>query len=135
MADEKKDLYLLDAYALIFRAYYAFIRNPRINSKGFNTSAVFGFTNSLLEILTKEDPSHIAVVFDPSGPNFRHEEYPEYKANRDATPEDIKLSVPYIKRLIEAMNIPVIVKDGFEADDVIGTYRPRLRSKALQPTW
>jgi len=121
MADEKKDLYLLDAYALIFRAYYAFIRNPRINSKGFNTSAVFGFTNSLLEILTKEDPSHIAVVFDPSGPNFRHEEYPEYKANRDATPEDIKLSVPYIKQLIEAMNIPVIVKDGFEADDVIGT--------------
>ncbi|MCT4589284.1 MAG: DNA polymerase I [Carboxylicivirga sp.] len=121
MAEEKKDLYLLDAYALIFRAYYAFIRNPRINSKGFNTSAVFGFTNSLLEILTKENPSHIAVVFDPSGPTFRHEEYPEYKANRDATPEDIKLSVPYIKQFIEAMNIPVIVKDGFEADDVIGT--------------
>ena len=121
MADEKKDLYLLDAYALIFRAYYAFIRNPRINSKGFNTSAIFGFTNSLLEILTKEKPSHIAVVFDPSGPNFRHEEYPEYKANRDATPEDIKLAVPYIKQLIEAMKIQVIVKDGFEADDVIGT--------------
>jgi len=121
MADEKKDLYLLDAYALIFRAYYAFIRNPRINSKGFNTSAIFGFTNSLLEILTKEDPSHIAVVFDPSGPTFRHNEFPEYKANRDATPEDIKLSVPYIKQFIEAMNIPVIVKDGFEADDVIGT--------------
>ncbi len=121
MADEKKDLYLLDAYALIFRAYYAFIRNPRINSKGFNTSAVFGFTNSLLEILTKEKPSYIAVIFDPSGPNFRHEEYPEYKANRDATPEDIKLSVPYIKKLIKAFNIPVIVKDGFEADDVIGT--------------
>ncbi|TRX71674.1 DNA polymerase I [Carboxylicivirga sp. M1479] len=121
MADEKKDLYLLDAYALIFRAYYAFIRNPRINSKGFNTSAVFGFTNSLLEILTKENPTHIAVVFDPPGPNFRHEEYPEYKANRDATPEDIKLSVPYIQDLIKAMNIPVIVKEGFEADDVIGT--------------
>ncbi|WP_430814373.1 DNA polymerase I [Carboxylicivirga sp. RSCT41] len=121
MAEEKKDLYLLDAYALIFRAYYAFIRNPRINSKGFNTSAIFGFTNSLLEILTKENPSHIAVVFDPPGPNFRHEEFPEYKANRDATPEDIKASVPYIKQFIEAMNIPVIVKDGFEADDVIGT--------------
>ncbi|MBK3516586.1 DNA polymerase I [Carboxylicivirga marina] len=121
MADEKKDLYLLDAYALIFRAYYAFIRNPRINSKGFNTSAVFGFTNSLLEILTKENPTHIAVVFDPSGPTFRHDEFPDYKANRDATPEDIKLSVPYIKQVIEAMNIPVIVKDGFEADDVIGT--------------
>ncbi len=121
MAEEKKDLYLLDAYALIFRAYYAFIRNPRINSKGFNTSAIFGFTNSLLEILTKENPSHIAVVFDPSGPTFRHEEFPDYKANRDATPEDIKLSVPYIKQFIEGMNIPVIVEDGFEADDVIGT--------------
>ncbi len=121
MLEEKKDLYLLDAYALIFRAYYAFIRSPRINSKGQNTSAIFGFTNSLIEILTKEDPSHIAVVFDPAGPNFRHEEFPEYKANRDATPEDIKLSVPYIKQFIEAMNIPVIVKDGFEADDVIGT--------------
>ncbi|MCU4174151.1 DNA polymerase I [Carboxylicivirga sp. N1Y90] len=121
MSEEKKKLYLLDAYALIYRAYYAFIKNPRINSKGFNTSAVFGFTNSLLEILTKEDPTHIAVVFDPSGPTFRHEEYPEYKANREATPEDIKLSVPYIKSVIEALNIPVIVKDGFEADDVIGT--------------
>ncbi|WP_430811404.1 MULTISPECIES: DNA polymerase I [unclassified Carboxylicivirga] len=128
MADEKKDLYLLDAYALIFRAYYAFIRNPRINSKGFNTSAVFGFTNSLLEILTKENPSHIAVVFDPSGPNFRHQEFPEYKANREATPEDIKLSVPYIKQLIEALNIPVIVKDGFEADDVIGTLSAKASS-------
>ncbi len=119
--EARKDLYLLDAYALIFRAYYAFIRNPRINSKGMNTSAVFGFTNSLLEILTKENPSHIAVVFDPSGPTFRHEQYPEYKANRESTPEDIKSAVPYIKRLIEAMNIPVIVKEGFEADDVIGT--------------
>jgi len=119
--EASKDLYLLDAYALIFRAYYAFIRNPRINSKGVNTSAAFGFTNSLLEILTKETPSHIAVVFDPSGPTFRHEQYSEYKANREATPEDIKSAVPYIKRLIEAMNIPVIVKDGFEADDVIGT--------------
>ena len=129
---EKKDLYLLDAYALIFRAYYAFIRNPRVNSKGFNTSAVFGFTNSLLEILTKEDPSHIAVVFDPSGPTFRHEEYPEYKANRDATPEDIKKSVPYIKQLIEALNIPVIVKDGFEADDVIGTLSAKASEKGYQ---
>lgn len=119
--EARKDLYLLDAYALIFRAYYAFIRNPRINSKGVNTSAAFGFTNSLLEILTKENPSHIAVVFDPSGPTFRHEQYSEYKANRESTPEDIKSAVPYIKRLIEAMNIPVIVKDGFEADDVIGT--------------
>lgn len=129
---EKKDLYLLDAYALIFRAYYAFIRNPRINSKGLNTSAIFGFTNSLLEILTKEDPSHIAVVFDPSGPTFRHKEYPEYKANREATPEDIKKSVPYIKQLIEAMNIPVIVKDGFEADDVIGTLSAKASEKGYK---
>nr|WP_321406663.1 DNA polymerase I [uncultured Carboxylicivirga sp.] len=129
---EKKDLYLLDAYALIFRAYYAFIRNPRINSKGFNTSAIFGFTNSLLEILTKENPSHIAVVFDPSGPTFRHEEYPEYKANRDATPEDIRKSVPYIKQLIEALNIPVIVKDGFEADDVIGTLSAKASEKGYK---
>ncbi len=129
---EKKDLYLLDAYALIFRAYYAFIRNPRINSKGFNTSAIFGFTNSLLEILTKENPSHIAVVFDPSGPTFRHEEYPEYKANRDATPEDIKKSVPYIKQVIEAMNIPVIVKDGYEADDVIGTLSAKASEKGYK---
>ncbi|MBI9061057.1 MAG: DNA polymerase I [Marinilabiliaceae bacterium] len=119
--EARKDLYLLDAYALIYRAYYAFIRAPRINSKGINTSAAFGFTNSLLEILTKENPSHIAVVFDPSGPTFRHEQYSEYKANRESTPEDIKSAVPYIKRLVEAMNIPVIVKDGFEADDVIGT--------------
>ncbi|MBN2519891.1 MAG: DNA polymerase I [Bacteroidales bacterium] len=119
--DSEKRLFLLDAYALIYRAYYAFIRNPRINSKGFNTSAIFGFTNSLLEILSKDNPTHIAVVFDPSGPTFRHEQYPDYKAHRDETPEDIRKSIPYIKQLIEAMNIPVIVKDGFEADDVIGT--------------
>ncbi len=131
ISGEKKNLFLLDAYALIFRAYYAFIRNPRINSKGFNTSAVFGFANSLLEILTKEDPSHIAVVFDPSGPTFRHEEYPDYKANRDATPEDIKKSVPFIKQLIEALNIPVIVKDGFEADDVIGTLSAKASEKGF----
>lgn len=122
MASEtEKKLYLLDAYALIYRAYYAFIRNPRFNSKGDNTSAIFGFTNSLLEILSKEKPTHIAVVFDPSGPTFRHIEYPEYKAHRDETPEDIRKSVPIIKELVEAMNIPVIVEDGFEADDVIGT--------------
>ncbi len=119
MADKK--LFLLDAYALIFRAYYAFIRNPRINTKGQNTSAIFGFVNTLEDLLRKEDPTHIAVVFDPSGPTFRHEMYKEYKANRDATPEDIKLSVPYIKQIIEAFNIPVLEKAGFEADDVIGT--------------
>ena len=117
----KNKLFLLDAYALIYRAYYAFIRNPRINSKGQNTSAIFGFINTLEEILRKEDPSHIAVVFDPPGPTFRHVEYKEYKAQREATPEDIKMSVPIIKDVIRAYNIPIIEVKGFEADDVIGT--------------
>lgn len=117
----KNKIFLLDAYALIFRSYYAFIKNPRINSKGLNTSAIFGFVNTLEEVLNKEKPSHIAVVFDPSGPNFRHEIFPEYKANREATPEDIKLSVPYIKQILEAYKIPVIQVSGYEADDVIGT--------------
>src|SRR5690554_3850947 len=117
----KNKIFLLDAYALIFRSYYAFIKNPRINSKGLNTSVIFGFVNTLEEVLNKEKPSHIAVVFDPSGPNFRHEIFPEYKANREATPEDIKLSVPYIKQILEAYKIPVIQVSGYEADDVIGT--------------
>ena len=116
-----KRLFLLDAYALIFRSYYAFIRNPRVTSKGMNTSAVFGFLLTLEDLLTKQKPSHVAVVFDPPGPTFRNEIYPAYKANRDATPEDIKLSVPYIKRLLEAYRIPIIEVPGFEADDVIGT--------------
>jgi DNA polymerase-1 len=122
MADTTKRLFLLDAYALIFRAYYAFIKNPRVNSKGLNTSAIYGFTNSLLEILTKEKPSHIAVVFDPAGPNFRHEMYPDYKAHRDETPEDIRKAVPIIKQMLEALNIPVLQVSNYEADDVIGTY-------------
>ncbi|MEA1873100.1 MAG: DNA polymerase I [Bacteroidota bacterium] len=114
-------LFLLDAYALIFRSYYAFIRNPRINSKGLNTSAIFGFVNSLEEVLKKEEPSHIAVVFDPPGPTFRNEMYSEYKANRDATPEDIRKAVPYIKDILKAYNIPVVEEEGYEADDVVGT--------------
>lgn len=114
-------LFLLDAYALIFRAYYALIRNPRYTSTGLNTSAIFGFVNTLQDVLKKERPTHIAVCFDPPGGTFRHEAYKEYKANRDATPEDIKLAVPYIKRIIEAYNIPVIEVPGYEADDVIGT--------------
>lgn len=117
----KQRLFLLDAYALIYRAYYAFIRNPRVNSKGQNTSAIFGFVNTLEEVLRKEQPSHIAVVFDPPGPTFRHEEFDEYKAQREATPEDIKLAVPIIKDIINAYNISVIEAPGFEADDVIGT--------------
>jgi DNA polymerase-1 len=116
-----KKLFLIDAYALIYRSYYGFIRNPRINSKGLNTSAIFGFVNSLQEVLRKEKPSHIAVAFDPAGPTFRHEMFKAYKANRDATPEDIKLSVPYIKKILNAYQIPIIEEYGYEADDVIGT--------------
>lgn len=122
MSDNKeKKLFLLDAYALIFRSYYAFIKNPRVTSKGLNTSAIFGFLLTLEEVLQKQKPSYIAVVFDSPGPTFRHEMFREYKANRDETPEDIKKAVPYIKRLIEAYNIPVIDYPGFEADDIIGT--------------
>jgi DNA polymerase I len=121
MTDTSKKLFLLDAYALIFRAYYAFIKNPRVTTKGLNTSAIFGFLLALEEVLRKQKPTHIAVVFDTPTPTFRHEMYKEYKANRDETPEDIKKAVPYIKKLIEAYKIPVIDAPGFEADDVIGT--------------
>ncbi|MCK4880619.1 MAG: DNA polymerase I, partial [Bacteroidales bacterium] len=127
----EKKLFLLDAYALIFRAYYAFISNPMINSKGVPTSTVFGFTLALEEILRKEEPTHIAVVFDPPGPTFRHKMFPAYKANRDATPEDIKTAVPYIKKLVEGFNIPVIEEPGFEADDVIGTIAKRAEKEGF----
>lgn len=120
-------LFLIDAYALIYRSYYALIRNPRINSKGFNTSAILGFCNTLNEIITKENPSHIGVAFD-HGKTFRHDAYPEYKAQREETPEDIRKSVPVIKGLLKAMNIPILQVNGFEADDIIGT----LASKAGQ---
>ncbi|MEN8226950.1 MAG: DNA polymerase I [Bacteroidota bacterium] len=119
--NQEKKLFLLDAYALIFRAYYAFISNPMTNSTGIPTSTIFGFTLALEEILRKEEPTHIAVVFDPPGPTFRNEMYSEYKANREATPEDIKRSVPYIKKLIEGFNIQIVEEPGYEADDVIGT--------------
>ena len=116
-----KKLFLLDAYALIFRSYYAFIKNPMFNSEGFNTSCIFGFVNTLEEVIIKEKPTHLAVAFDPAGPNFRHVMYPDYKANRDETPEDIKRSVPIIKEILKAYGIPILQMDGFEADDVIGT--------------
>ncbi len=116
-----KKLFLLDAYALIYRAYYALIRAPRITSKGFNTSAIFGFCNTLHEILQKENPTHIAVCFDPKGGTFRHDLYTEYKAKREAQPEDITLSIPIIKEIVDAYRIPVFEVPGFEADDVIGT--------------
>ncbi len=119
---DTKRLFLLDAYALIYRAYYALMRAPRVTSKGLNTSAIFGFCNTLDEILRKEQPSHIAVCFDPPGGHtFRHELYPDYKANRDKQPEDITLSVPYIKEILAAYRIPVVEVEGYEADDVIGT--------------
>src|ERR1035437_2564691 len=127
MAKEKK-LFLLDAYALIFRSYYAFIRNPMFNNEGLNTSCIFGFINTLEELLSKEKPTHIAVAFDPPGPNFRHEMFPQYKANRDATPEDIIRSIPYIKDILKAYGIPILQIDGYEADDVIGTMA--LKAKA-----
>lgn len=114
-------LFLIDAYALIYRSYYAFIKNPRINSKGLNTSAVMGFVNTLNEVMTKERPTHIGVAFDPAGPTFRHEAYPEYKAQREACPEDIKKSVPIIKDILRAFRIPILEVAGYEADDVIGT--------------
>jgi len=129
--NQTKKLFLLDAYALIFRAYYAFIKNPRVTSKGLNTSAVFGFLLALEEVLQKQKPTHIAVVFDTPTPTFRHEMFKEYKANRDATPEDIKKAVPYIKKLIEAYKIPVIDYPGFEADDVIGTLARKASEKGF----
>jgi len=119
--ENPKKLFLLDAYALIYRAYYAFIKNPRMNSKGQNTSAIFGFVNTLEDLIKRENPTHIAVGFDPSGPTFRHEAYEKYKAQREETPEVIRKSIPYIKNIIKAYNIPILEVAGFEADDVIGT--------------
>lgn len=117
----QQKLFLLDAFALIYRSYFAFIRNPRFNSKGLNTSAMLGVTNTIVQLFEKENPDYIGVVFDVSAPTFRHEMYKEYKANREEMPEDLRKSIPYIRRIIEAFNIPIIEKEGFEADDVIGT--------------
>ena len=125
-------LFLLDAYALIYRSYYAFIKNPRINSKGLNTSAIVGFVNTLQEVLTKEQPTHIGVAFDPHGPTFRSEAYPAYKAQREATPEDIRKAVPIIKDLLKAWNIPILQVDGFEADDVIGTLATKAGQQGIE---
>ncbi|WMN11685.1 DNA polymerase I [Marivirga salinae] len=119
--ESDKKLFLLDAMALIYRAHFAFSKTPRINSKGMNTGAALGFTNSLLEILKKEKPTHIGVAFDTSTPTFRHVEFPAYKAQRDEQPEDIRVAIPYVKKIVEAFNIPVLIMDGYEADDIIGT--------------
>ena len=132
MAEEQeKKLFLLDAYALIFRAYYAFIKNPMLNSGGLNTSAIFGFTSALEELLTKEKPTHLAIVFDPPGGSFRRELFPAYKANRLETPEDIKKSVPFIKKIAAAYHIPVLEVEKFEADDVIGTLARQAEKKGF----
>ena len=122
---------MLDAYALIYRAYYAFIKNPRINSKGFNTSAILGFINTLEDVLKKENPTHIGIAFDPKGPTFRHEAYKEYKAQREETPEVIRESVPVIKEFIKAYNIPIFEVSGFEADDVIGTLAKQAEKRGI----
>lgn len=131
MATQKR-LFLLDAYALIFRGYYAFIKNPRINSKGMDTSAILGFTNSLLDVIKREKPDHLAVCFDKGGSVARNEAFPEYKANRDETPEAIKIAVPYIEKILQAMHIPVVVKEGFEADDIIGTLAKQAEKQNYQ---
>ena len=117
----KKKLFLIDAFAIIYRSYFAFGNNQRYNSAGLNTSAMLGFTNTLVEVLRKENPTHIGVVFDSPGKTFREDIFPEYKAHRDEMPEDIRNSIPYIKKIIEAMDIPLIAMEGFEADDIIGT--------------
>ena len=125
-------LFLLDAYALIYRAYYAFIKNPRINSKGVNTSAIMGFCNTLHEVLTKEKPTYIGVAFDPHGPTFRSEAFPAYKAQREKTPEDIIIAVPIIKQILQAMRIPILQADGFEADDIIGTLATQAKNQPVE---
>ena len=131
MKSEKK-LFLLDAFALIYRAYFAFAKNPRINSKGLDTSAIFGFTNSLVEVINKQKPTHLAVVFDTPKPTQRHVDYPEYKAQREAMPEGISNALPYIDQLLEAFNIPKLYKDGYEADDVIGTIAKKAEKAGYQ---
>ena len=129
---QQKRLFLLDAYALIFRGYYAFIKNPRINSKGMDTSAIMGFTNSLLDVIKRERPDHLAVCFDKGGSATRTEMFTDYKANRDETPEAIRIAVPYIQQILEAMHIPVVVKEGYEADDIIGTLAKQAEKEDYQ---
>jgi len=131
MGEEKK-LFLLDAFALIYRGYFAFAKNPRINSKGLDTSAIYGFTNSLVEVIKKQKPTHIAVVFDTPKPTQRHVDFPDYKAQREAMPEGISNALPYIDKLLESLNIPKLYKDGYEADDVIGTLAKKAEKKGYQ---
>jgi DNA polymerase-1 len=132
MSTPQKKLFLLDAFALIFRGYYAFIKNPRINSQGLDTSAIMGFMNSLLDVIKREKPNHLAVCFDKGGSDIRNEMFPEYKANRLATPDAIKIAVPYIQEILKAMHIPVIEEAGFEADDLIGTLSKQAEKEGYQ---
>lgn len=132
MSKPEKKLFLLDAFALIFRAHFAFSKNPRINSKGLNTGVMFGFTNAMLEIINKQKPTHMAVAFDVSGPTFRHEQFPAYKAHRDETPEDIKIGAPIVKDIVRAFNIPVLELQGFEADDIIGTFAKKASKEGFE---
>lgn len=132
MSENPKKLFLLDAFALIYRAYFAFISNPRVTSKGMDTSAIFGFVTTMLDVLEKQKPTHIAVVYDTPKPTVRHEAFAEYKANRDETPEGIKIAVPYIARILEAFNIPFIGVEGYEADDVIGTMAKMAEKEGFQ---
>ncbi|MBK6266785.1 DNA polymerase I [Marivirga sp. S37H4] len=132
MSKPEKKLFLLDAMALIYRAHFAFSKSPRINSKGLNTGAALGFTNSLMEILKKEKPTHIGVAFDTSAPTFRHIEFPAYKAQREEQPEDIRVAIPYVKKIVEAFDIPVLIMDGYEADDIIGTIAQKAADQGFE---
>src|ERR1043165_663056 len=120
MASQDKKLFLLDGMALVYRAHFAFIRAPILTSKGFNTSAIYGFANTLLDIITNQKPTHIAVAFDTAAPTQRHTDFADYKAHREEMPEELSAALPHVKRLIEAFNIPVLICDGYEADDIIG---------------
>ena len=125
-------LFLLDAYALIYRSYFAFINAPRVNSKGLNTSTMLGFVNTLEQLIKNENPTHIAIAFDMKGPTFRHDMFPDYKAHRDEMPEDIRKSIPYIREIIKGYKIPILEKEGFEADDVIGTLAKTAEKSGFQ---
>ena len=128
----EKKLFLLDGHALVYRAHYAFINRPLVNSKGLNVSAITGFTRALWDVMRNQQPSHIAVSFDLPGPTFRHEMFVEYKANRDAQPEDITVAIPYIQKIIEGFNIPIVTCAGYEADDVIGTLAKQAEKAGFQ---
>ena len=121
----KKTLYLLDGMALIYRAHFAFIRNPIVNSKGFNTSAIFGYTNTILDLIKNREPTHLAVAFDTSAPTQRHLDFPAYKEQREEMPEDLRASIPFVYEVTKGFNIPTLIKDGYEADDIIGTLAKR----------